>query len=88
MNQVSAYGPLAWAMGFCAFGALENGQAPGRDSAARSNSTDGFSASLRYQLTRALPRILPCGLPPAVSRAVALTAWVTGPIHDALSRWF
>jgi hypothetical protein len=25
MNQVSAYGPLAWDMGFCAFGALENG---------------------------------------------------------------
>ena len=39
----------------------------------------GFSASLRYQLTRSLPLILPCGLPSAVSRAAALAAWVVFP---------
>jgi len=37
---------------------------------------DALSASLRYQLTCTHPRVAPCGLPAAVSRAAALAAWV------------
>ena len=33
-------------------------------------------AALRYQLTCTLPRVAPCGLPAAVSRAAALAAWL------------
>ena len=52
-----------------------------------------FSADAPVGLTCSLPLVAPCGLPPAVSRAAALAAWVppthsTFPGgHEALSRW-
>jgi len=61
---------------------MENSGARKTDDPTRDGG-DALSASLRYQLTCTLPRVAPCGLPPAVSRAAALAAWVCS-LHQTL----